>query len=61
MLEIFSALWYMHMILASPIKSQIIGLIVKKKKLIVNASILIRIIYIVFEQIGFENFKVFKK
>jgi hypothetical protein len=50
----------MHMILASPIKSQIIGLIVKKKKLIVNASILIRIIYIVFEQIGFENFKVFK-
>jgi hypothetical protein len=52
----------MHMILASPIKSQIIGLIVKKKKkLIVNASILIRIIYIVFEQIGFENFKVFKK
>jgi len=34
MLEIFSALWYMHMILASPIKSQIIGLIVKKKNLL---------------------------
>jgi hypothetical protein len=32
MLEIFSARWYMYMILASPIKSQIIGLIVIYKK-----------------------------